>query len=189
MSVMWSLVNISKGQQFSLMLCALCLIVQWSCHCSAEDPVHSINLGAQSDVTSTIENKLNTSIAIATAAPGDSNTSALRSAENSSDQIRIDVTTLQSTQNMLNHGDIILTTLSSTTDYKFIERGTNSNLGMQGDSKPSKADQPVVLISLLTCGLIVAAMILAAYYRMHKRSWTPQSKRLRTNQMHMRSQN
>ncbi|XP_067863577.1 uncharacterized protein [Heptranchias perlo] len=202
MSIMWSLMKISRGQQFSLVLCVLCLIVQWSCHCSAEDQAHGPSITATNtnrahpDVPSTIKSSLDKSNVTAT--PEVSNTSAPNSsAQSSSNQLTtesdINETGVifqgnQSIPSVFNSTESISTNLSSTTHSDSFNGRNGAKSEMQDKIKHSKTNQPVVLISLLTCGLILAAIILAAYYRVNKRSWSPQSKRLRTNQMHMRSQ-
>ncbi|XP_072336382.1 uncharacterized protein cd34 isoform X2 [Scyliorhinus torazame] len=172
---MWSLVNISKGQQLSLTLCVLCLIDQWSCHGSAQT-TNTTNLPGKNDsaqlsvVTSTI-NTLNISV------------NASDSSENS---------TIKPTPgpiepiSELNHDK---TTLNLETNSKPINEGSAVKSEVQGGKMVSKAGPPKVLIALIVSGLCLAAIILAVYKQMNKRTWSPQSKRLRTNQMHMRSQN
>ncbi|XP_038676120.1 uncharacterized protein LOC119978510 isoform X2 [Scyliorhinus canicula] len=174
---MWSLVNISKGQQLSLILCVLCLIDQWSCHGSAQT-TNTTNLpgkndSAQLNVTSPL-NALNISV------------NASASTENST----IKPTTVQQSNSIeptseLNHA-------KNTSDLeKNSEHNERSGVksDVQGSQMSHKAGPPKVLIALIVSGLCLAAIILVVYKQMNKRTWSPQSKRLRTNQMHMRSQN
>ncbi|XP_067913809.1 uncharacterized protein [Heterodontus francisci] len=190
MSIMWSLVNISKEQQFSLMLYALCLIVQWSCHCSAKEQATlanpsittAKNISAQSDVPSTTKSILDKY--------GGLNTSTENSIfELSDDQGNATTPILQSSKSTLSKLHYTETTVIPGADSGSSNEKTGEIPKMQTEGRHNKASQPVVLISLIFCGLFLAATIMAVYYRLNKRTWSPNSKRLRTNQMHMRSQN
>ncbi|XP_078402710.1 uncharacterized protein cd34 [Cetorhinus maximus] len=167
---MWSLVNISKGHQFSLMLCALCLIAQWSCHSSAQaiDTTPTVaaakNNNTQSGVPSTIKSTLNNSEDLSTLA------------ENLTIQSRTD-NLISTTSGRINPESEI--SHLETTSLPAKVNGANVPKSEMQDGKIySKAGPPKVLIALLVCGLCLAAIILAVHYWMNKRTWSPQTKRL-----------
>ncbi|XP_078098391.1 uncharacterized protein cd34 [Mustelus asterias] len=162
---MWSLVKISKGQQVSLILCALCVIDQWSCHSSAvittTNPPERNN-STQSDINQ-----------------GDLSGVLNNSTENITQPTDETTTTyLTHTTEPASQPSHIETHFSPTINSKSNNWGFGTKSEMQSDKPYSKAGPPNVLIALLVCGLVFAAILLAVYYRMNKRSWSPQSKRL-----------
>ncbi|XP_072419704.1 uncharacterized protein cd34 isoform X2 [Chiloscyllium punctatum] len=172
MSITWNLINISKGQQFSLMLCVLYLIVQWNCQCSAEDKV------TQPTITEAMNNNVTDVPSTNASAPNTSTESSTgRLITNSPVNDNVTPDRPDHAETTASHSTILSTTKNGSEKRK------------QPAEKHSKTGSPKVLISLLVCGLLLAGIITTAYYRMNKQTWSPQSKRLRTNQMRMRSQN
>ncbi|XP_048409302.1 uncharacterized protein LOC125462884 [Stegostoma tigrinum] len=158
MSITWSLMNISKGQQFSLMLCVLCLIVQWNCQCSAQQQATNSTSTPAVNNSITDESALNTST------------------ENSTSR---SITDGQVTATVTLHGhNHTEATPRPTTDSPPLIGKNGSAKGKQTAKEHSKPGSPKVLISLLVSGLFLAAMILVGHYQMNKRSQSPQSKRL-----------
>ncbi|XP_043572643.1 uncharacterized protein LOC122563184 isoform X2 [Chiloscyllium plagiosum] len=171
MSITWNLINISKGQQFSLILCVLYLIVQWNCQCSAQ---HKITQPTSSEA-------MNNNV---TDVPSTNASAPNTSTENSTGRL---ITNGPVNDNVTpDRPDHAETT--ATNQLPFTTKSESVKV-KQPVKEHSKTGSPKVLISLLVCGLLLAAIILTAYYRMNKQTWSPQSKRLRTNQMRMRSQN
>ncbi|XP_060701431.1 uncharacterized protein cd34 isoform X2 [Hemiscyllium ocellatum] len=175
MSITWNLINISKGQQFSLM-CVLYLIVQWNCQCSAlvtttqptstEAMINNVTDVLSTNASAPNISTENSTVRLITSGPVNDNVTPGRS-------VHAETTARHSTIQPSSSGENV----------------SVKGKGKQSVEEHSKTGTPKVLIILLVCGLLLAAIILIVYYRMNKQTWSPQSKRLRTNQMRMRSQN
>ncbi|XP_062922464.1 uncharacterized protein LOC134355878 [Mobula hypostoma] len=153
MATFWSLVNVSKGQQFTLMLCVLSLIVQWSCHCSGEG-MEANKIANTSDVNSTT-----------------ANTTQYSNVTTSTESIP-----LGSTSMFRILTDITVSAVERQMDLHDSPSQSGEKSQIQGTEPES--DYPVVFISLLVLGLLCALGILATSYYLCKKSRTPPRRKL-----------
>ncbi|XP_072887037.1 uncharacterized protein cd34 [Hemitrygon akajei] len=154
MSIFWNLVNVSKGQRFTLMLCVLGLIVQRSCHCS-EETTETSKITYTPGVNSTTDNS--TQEINATTIIG---TSSGRSISSGSFTDPVDVAMERQAES-----------------YPEDSPGQNGEKSKMQGTEP-KTKPPTVLISLLTLGLVCAGGLLGATYHSCKKSRTPPCRRL-----------
>ncbi|XP_078276636.1 uncharacterized protein LOC144605359 [Rhinoraja longicauda] len=170
MSVLWCQENESKGPGLTFILCLLGLLVQWGCHSSAESTVTpSTNVTANY----TIDNQM--------AAFG-SNTSTANISRSGAEESEFEPTDDgKSVEGSFISMDKGLTPLQSPEDQQQTGQGHENQQRteqgqMQGES--SREGTKVVFISLLVCGLLVGAAILAGSYMSSRKNRSPPSRRL-----------